>query len=67
MENALQDAIGVEPFVPGDVKGLRHQGEQKVAIRLCAHNHDAEIFEDSEVDRIYRFTMSVDGSLVSTE
>ena len=29
--------------------------------------HDAEIFEDSEVDRIYRFTMSVDGSLVSTE
>jgi DNA repair protein SbcC/Rad50 len=29
--------------------------------------HDAEIFEDSEVDRIYRFTMSIDGSLVSTE
>jgi DNA repair protein SbcC/Rad50 len=29
--------------------------------------HDTEIFEDSEVDRIYRFTMSVDGSLVSTE
>ena len=29
--------------------------------------HDAEIFEDSEVDRIYRFTMSVDGSVVSTE
>jgi DNA repair protein SbcC/Rad50 len=29
--------------------------------------HDAEIFEDSEVDRIYRFTMSVNGSLVSTE
>ena len=29
--------------------------------------HDAEIFEDSEVDRIYRFKMSVDGSLVSTE
>ncbi len=29
--------------------------------------HDAEIFEDSEVDRIYRFTMSIDGSNVSTE
>jgi DNA repair protein SbcC/Rad50 len=29
--------------------------------------HDAEIFEDSEVDRIYRFTMSIDGSVVSTE
>src|SRR5919107_1447413 len=29
--------------------------------------HDAEIFEDSEVDRIYRFTMSMNGSLVSTE
>jgi DNA repair protein SbcC/Rad50 len=29
--------------------------------------HDAEIFEDSEVDRVYRFTMSIDGSVVSTE
>ena len=29
--------------------------------------HDAEIFEDSEVDKIYRFTMSANGSLVSTE
>jgi exonuclease SbcC len=29
--------------------------------------HDAEIFEDSEVDRIYRFTMSANGSVVISE
>jgi exonuclease SbcC len=29
--------------------------------------HDAEIFEDSEVDRIYRFVTSTNGSLVSAE
>ena len=29
--------------------------------------HDAEIFEDSEVDSIYRFTMSANGSVVISE
>jgi DNA repair protein SbcC/Rad50 len=29
--------------------------------------HDAEILEDSEVDRIYRFMMGADGSTVSSE
>lgn len=29
--------------------------------------HDAEIFEDSEVDGIYRFTMSANGSVVISE
>ena len=29
--------------------------------------HDSEIFEDSEVDGIYRFTMSADGSVVVSE
>jgi exonuclease SbcC len=29
--------------------------------------HDAEIFEDSEVDAVYRFTMSANGSVVVSE
>jgi exonuclease SbcC len=29
--------------------------------------HDSDIFEDSEVDRIFRFTMTADGSKVSQE
>jgi DNA repair protein SbcC/Rad50 len=29
--------------------------------------HDAEILEDSEVDKIYRFIMGTDGSIVSSE
>lgn len=29
--------------------------------------HDAEIFENSDVDRVYRFTMSTDGSCVLAE
>lgn len=29
--------------------------------------HDAEIFEDSEVDGVYRFTMSANGSIVVSE
>jgi exonuclease SbcC len=29
--------------------------------------HDAEIFEDSEVDGVYRFTMSANGSMVVSE
>jgi DNA repair protein SbcC/Rad50 len=29
--------------------------------------HDAEIFEDSEVEGVYRFTMSTSGSVVESE
>ena len=29
--------------------------------------HDAEIFEDSEVEGVYRFTMSTSGSVVASE
>jgi exonuclease SbcC len=29
--------------------------------------HDADIFEDSEVDQVYRFAMTADGSHVSSE
>jgi exonuclease SbcC len=35
--------------------------------QLIIITHDADIFEDSEVDRIFRFTMTADGSKVSQE
>ncbi len=35
--------------------------------QLIIITHDSDIFEDSEVDRIFRFTMTTDGSKVSQE
>jgi exonuclease SbcC len=35
--------------------------------QLIIITHDSDIFEDSEVDRIFRFTMTADGSKVSQE
>jgi DNA repair protein SbcC/Rad50 len=35
--------------------------------QLIIITHDSDIFEDSEVDQLYRFTMSLDGSNVTRE
>jgi exonuclease SbcC len=35
--------------------------------QLIIITHDSDIFEDSEVDRIFRFTMTAEGSKVSQE
>ncbi|MDQ3835512.1 MAG: SMC family ATPase, partial [Thermoproteota archaeon] len=35
--------------------------------QLIIITHDSEIFENSEVDQIFRFTMTADGSCISRE
>ncbi len=35
--------------------------------QLVIITHDSDIFEDSEVDQIFRFTMTAEGSRISQE
>jgi exonuclease SbcC len=35
--------------------------------QIIVITHDAEIFEDSEVEGVYRFTMSTNGTVVASE
>ena len=40
------------------------EGNGPLASSLIIITHDSEIFENSEVDQIFRFTMTADGSHV---